>query len=71
MLFRVFWLLTGFGIAVSGGVSVIAYLNLITTGHAFKEYLIFISNRLECYLLPIGIIIIWFSIYFPFVRRER
>ncbi|WP_442852698.1 hypothetical protein [Bacillus sp. J33] len=49
----------------------IAYLNLITTGHAFKEYLIFISNRLECYLLPIGIIIIWFSIYFPFVRRER
>ncbi|MCS0672576.1 hypothetical protein NX023_15135 [Cytobacillus firmus] len=66
MLFRAFWLLTGFGISVSGGVSVIGYLNLLTTGHTFKEYLDFIISRPECYLLPIGIIIITLSIYFPY-----
>ncbi|EFV78845.1 hypothetical protein M4D56_04870 [Cytobacillus oceanisediminis] len=66
MLFRAFWLLTGFGISVSGGVSVIGYLNLLTTGHTFKEYLYFIISRPECYLLPIGIIIITLSIYFPY-----
>ncbi|KAF0816862.1 hypothetical protein KIS4809_4334 [Bacillus sp. ZZV12-4809] len=65
MLFRAFWLLTGFGVAVSGGVSVIGYLNLLTTGHTFKEYINFITHRPECYLLPAGIIIITMSIYIP------
>lgn len=58
-------LLTGFGLAVSGGISLIAYLNLLTAGYIFKEYVMFISSRIECYLLPIGILIIWVSIYFP------
>nr|WP_144545852.1 hypothetical protein [Cytobacillus oceanisediminis] len=71
MLFRAFLLLTGFGIAVSGGVSVIAYLNLLATGHAFKEYLFFITSRPECYLLPAGMLIIWISIYFPFDSNKR
>lgn len=65
MIFRAFTLFTGFGIAVSGGVSTIAYLNLLTTGHGFTEYLAFISTRIECYLLPIGLIIMWLSLYTP------
>ncbi|XIH32089.1 hypothetical protein LG291_07275 [Cytobacillus firmus] len=70
MLFRAFWLLTGFGVSVSGGVSVIGYLNLLTTGQTFKEYLHFITFRPECYLLPIGIIIITLSIYLPYSNED-
>ncbi|WP_442599178.1 hypothetical protein [Neobacillus sp. D3-1R] len=65
MLFRVFLLLTGFGLACTGGVSTIGYLNLLTMGNSVLEYLTFISKRIECYLLPIGIIFTWFSIYYP------
>jgi hypothetical protein len=63
MIFRFFMLLIGFGFAVSGGVSTIAYLNILTTGFLFTDYLLFISTKIECYLLPIGILIIWLSIY--------
>jgi hypothetical protein len=65
MLFRAFLLLTGFGIAVSGGVSTIAYLNLLTTGHTLIDYFIYISKQIECYLLLVGIFIVWTSIYYP------
>lgn len=70
MLFRAFLLLVGFGLAVSGGVSAIAYLNLLATGQTFKEYLLFISTRPECYLLPAGVLIIWISIYLPLDRSS-
>ncbi|KAF0823079.1 hypothetical protein LIS77_07235 [Cytobacillus firmus] len=70
MFFRAFWLLTGFGVSVSGGVSVIGYLNLLTTGHTFKEYWNFITYRPECYLLPIGIFIITMSIYLPYSNED-
>jgi hypothetical protein len=63
MILRFFLLLLGFGLAVSGGVSIIAYLNILTTGVLFIEYLMFISTKVECYLLPIGITVIWLSIY--------
>jgi hypothetical protein len=65
MIFRLFVLTIGFGLAVSGGISTIAYLNMITAGHGVVEYLSFISKRVECYLLPAGICIIWLSIYWP------
>jgi hypothetical protein len=65
MLIRAFFLLTGFGLAVSGGISTIAYLNLLTTGNGVFDYLSFIGNRIECYLLPLGILIILACIYYP------
>ncbi|HYK73474.1 MAG TPA: hypothetical protein VEV44_10225 [Pseudoneobacillus sp.] len=65
MLFRVFLLLTGFGLACTGGVSTIAYLNLLTMGNGVWEYFSFISKKFECYLLPIGILFTWISIYYP------
>ncbi|MFD2443189.1 hypothetical protein ACFSO7_04240 [Bacillus sp. CGMCC 1.16607] len=42
----------------------IAYLNLFTIGNGIMGYLSFIIQRLECYLFPLGIMMVWFSIYF-------
>ncbi|KXG10167.1 hypothetical protein PNH38_15445 [Anoxybacillus rupiensis] len=62
---RVFIYLLGFGFSVIGGVTSIAYLNLITPERGWINYFQFISTRMECYLLPIGMIVMWFSLYFP------
>jgi hypothetical protein len=60
-----FFLFVGFGIAVAGGVSIIAFLNLMTTGQGFHQYIDFISQRVETYLFVGGIALMWLSIYFP------
>nr|WP_232066134.1 hypothetical protein [Bacillus sp. KH172YL63] len=69
MVVQLFGLFIGFGLAVSGGVSLIMYLNLLTTGMSFFEYFHFVSTRVECYLFPIGLFIITLSIYIP--RRKN
>lgn len=62
----IFIFLIGFGLAVSGGVTIIAYMNFLPAGISWLEYFIFIKGRLECYLLPIGILLMTFVIYrFP------
>ncbi|WP_078430340.1 hypothetical protein [Alkalihalobacterium alkalinitrilicum] len=68
-IFRVFSLLIGFGLAVAGGVSLLAYLNLLTAGYDFLTYLHFISTRIELYMVIIGGIIITLSIYWPTKRK--
>ncbi|MGV3465578.1 MAG: hypothetical protein ACO1OT_09830 [Heyndrickxia sp.] len=65
VILRLFFLLVGFGIAVAGGVSLIAYLNLMTTGQGFEQYIEFISGRVETYLFVCGMLLMWTSIYFP------
>lgn len=70
MSYRIFLLLTGFGLSVAGGISTLAYLNLLTTGLEFLDYLIFITTNIECLLLPIGIGFIWVSIYIPNLRHK-
>nr|WP_207789289.1 hypothetical protein [Neobacillus terrae] len=64
-MIRIFFWMMGFGLAVSGGISTIAYLNIMTAGKNFMEYLVYISDKTECYLLPIGLAIISLSIFFP------
>ena len=65
-MWYIFWFLIGFGLSVTGGVTIIAYLNFLPIGVSWLEYFTFISTRLECYLLPIGILIMLFVIYrFP------
>lgn len=59
----VFIFLIGFGLAVSGGVSLIAYLNLLPTGISWLEYLLFIKGRMECYFLPVGLLLMLAVIY--------
>lgn len=54
---RIFFFLLGFGLMVVGFTYIITYLNLLSFGYSFMEYLIFISKRLECYFALIGFII--------------
>lgn len=53
----VFIFLIGFGLAVTGGVTLIAYLNFLPAGLSWSDYFIFIVSRPECYFLPIGLVI--------------
>lgn len=62
----VFLFLIGFGLAVSGGVMLIAYMNFLPAGVTWIEYFLFIQGRIESYFFPIGLLIISFVIYrFP------
>ncbi|HWO98039.1 MAG TPA: hypothetical protein VNM45_17210 [Bacillus sp. (in: firmicutes)] len=61
-MIRLFLLLTGFGFAVIGGVSIIAYLNLLTTGYTYQEYFHYIKTRPECYLSLLGVLFLYLAI---------
>ncbi|WP_408010701.1 hypothetical protein ACJROX_10455 [Pseudalkalibacillus sp. A8] len=71
MIFRLFLLLLGFSFAVSGGVSLIAFLNLITTGHGFVNYFYFILTRVESILFILGLVLVWGSIYLPSLNNRN
>jgi hypothetical protein len=57
-----FLFLLGFGLAVSGGVTLIAYLNFLPAGLSWHDYFVFVSGRIECYFLPVGILLMAFVI---------
>lgn len=57
MLTRVFFFLLGFGLTILGFVYIISYLNLLTLGYNFLDYVNFIIRRIECLNAIIGIII--------------
>ncbi|WP_042149016.1 hypothetical protein [Paucisalibacillus sp. EB02] len=59
----IFLFLIGFGLAVTGGVTLISYMNFLPAGVSWAEYFLFVSGRLECYFLPIGLLIMTFVIY--------
>lgn len=63
MMGYIFVFLIGFGLAVSGGVSLIAYLNFLPAGVSWLEYFLFIRERIECYFLPIGLLLMIIVIY--------
>lgn len=50
--------LIGFGLAVAGGITLIAYLNFFPAGITWGEYFHFVSGRIECYFLPTGFVLI-------------
>lgn len=54
--------LIGFGLAVSGGVTIISYMNFLPAGINWLEYFLFIKTRVECYFLPIGFIMMIIAI---------
>ncbi len=37
------------------------YLNLLTIGYTFSDFVYFIIRRIECDFLFVGIILFWFS----------
>ena len=61
MLLRIFLFLIGFGLTVVGFVYIISYLNLLTIGYNFLEYVNFICRRIECWYAIIGMIIMLVS----------
>ncbi|MFD1037713.1 hypothetical protein ACFQ3N_04685 [Virgibacillus byunsanensis] len=58
----IFIFLLGFGLAVTGGVTIIAYSNFLPAGLTWIEYFIFIKGRIECYFLPIGFLLMAIAI---------
>ncbi len=63
MFARIFFFLVGFGFAIIGLVYIISYLNLMTIGYNFNQYIHFISRRFECYLTVIGLALIFITIF--------
>ena len=57
MIFRIFLFLIGFGLTTIGLMYIIVYLNLISIGYNFLEYVNFIIRRIECWNSIIGIIL--------------
>lgn len=62
MLFRIFLFLIGFGLTTIGCVYIICYINLLTLGYNFFEYVNFIIRRIECLNAIFGIILMTISI---------
>jgi len=60
---KTFIFLIGFGLSVIGNTYIISYLNYLTIGYNFKEYVNFIIRRPECLLAILGLIMITLSIY--------
>lgn len=60
---RIFFFLLGFGLSVIGFVYIISYLNLLSIGYNFFEYVKFIIRHLECLNAFIGIIIMLLATY--------
>ena len=63
MLVRFFLFLTGFGLTVIGCVYIISYLNLLTIGYNFWEYVNFISRQLECLYFVLGVVLMILTIF--------
>ena len=58
---RIFFFLIGFGLTVIGFSYIILYLNLMSIGYNFSQYVNFIIRRVECYYSVIGIVIMILS----------
>lgn len=58
---RAFLFLIGFGFMLIGSLYIISYLNLLTIGYNFFEYVKFIISRIECWNLGLGFLCIIIS----------
>ena len=62
MFLRFFLFLLGFGLTTIGFIYIICYLNLLTIGYNFIDFVNFIIRRIECLNAIFGIIIMYLSI---------
>ena len=65
MLARILFFLIGFGLSIIGFVYIVSYLNLLSLGYNFFDYVHFIIGRIECLYAFIGLFIIFLSIFMP------
>ena len=63
MPLRILLFLFGFGLTVMGLMYIIFYLNLLSIGYNFFEYVNFIIRRIECLNFIFGIILMLFSVF--------
>lgn len=59
---KIFFFILGFILTVIGTIYIISYLNLLTIGYNFLEYIHFIIRRIECLYAVVGIIIMFITI---------
>lgn len=71
MVARIFFFLLGFGLTVIGSVYVIMYMNLMTIGYNFAQYVNFISRRIECLYVPIGLTILFLTIFISGGKKDE
>lgn len=62
---RMFFFLLGFSLTLVGAIYCICYLNLMTIGYNFKEYVNFIIRSPECLQMLVGFIILGLTIFIP------
>jgi|GEM_PF-723279 len=65
MFYKLSCLLTGFGLMILGLFYTLGYLNLLTIGYNFCEYLEFIIKRYECMIFVVGLCLTIISFYIP------
>lgn len=63
MPFKIFLFLFGFGLTIISCSYIIFYLNLLSMGYNFLDYVKFISRRIECLNLIIGILLMVITIF--------
>ncbi len=68
---RILFFLIGFGLTIIGCIYIISYMNLMTIGYNFKEYVNFIIRRIECLYAVIGLILIVLTIYIPGGNKDE
>ena len=68
-MFKIGGFLFGFGLSIIGFIYIIAYLNYLSIGYTFYEYLKIIFTSIECLLAFIGLLIIFIVIYSE--RKEK
>lgn len=62
MFFKSFIFLFGFGLSVISLSYIIIYLNLLTMGYNFLDYVHFIIRRIECLNIFVGLVLIILSL---------
>ncbi len=70
MLTKIFLFLLGYALTLIGLIFIISYLNLLSIGYNFLEYVNFIIRRCECIYLFFGIIFMIIGIYLPGGKYE-
>lgn len=61
MFLKSFLFLFGFGLSVISISFIVIYLNLFTIGYNFLDYLLFVSKRIECINLFLGLLLIYLA----------
>ena len=60
---KIFFFIIGFFLTITGLFYIISYLNLLTIGYNFIDYVKYIIKHIECIYAPIGLIIMGIILY--------